>query len=215
MMKILKINPHDLRSSVDAINQAVRIIKMGGTIIYPTDTVYGIGCDATNAEAIGRLFKIKKRPKTKAVPILARDMEMVKKLAWFDKKVENVLNKIWPGAVTVVLKKRNVLPDIVSAGKPTVGIRIPDFKLVHYLMELTAVPLVATSANISGQQPSHQISEVSVQFENEFYKPDLVLDAGDLPGDEPSTVLDLSTDQPRIIRIGPVNPKKLLEILAV
>lgn len=214
-MKIVKINPNNLRESVDAMAEAVRIIKMGGTIIYPTDTVYGLGCNATNHEAVSRLFRIKKRPKTKPVPVIARDMAMVKELAWFDEKVEEALAKIWPAAVTVVLKKKYILPEIITAGKVTVGIRIPDYKLVHYLMEVAGVPLVATSANISGQQPSHRIGEVLKQFEKETLQPDLVMDAGDLPGSEPSTVLDLSEGQPRIIRIGPVNKKKLLEILAV
>lgn len=214
-MRVVKINPNNLRQSVDAMAEAVRVIKMGGAIIYPTDTVYGLGCDATNRDAIERLFRIKKRPKTKPVPIIARDMDMVKKLAWFDKKVEDALAKIWPDAVTVVLKKKYILPEIITAGKPTVGIRIPDYKLVHYLMEVAGVPLVATSGNISGQPPSHKISEVVTQFAAELTQPDLIMDAGDLPGSEPSTVLDLSSDNPKIIRIGPVNKKKLLEILAV
>jgi len=214
-MKKVKVNINNLRDSVDALVDAVRVIKMGGAIIYPTDTVYGIGCDATNKEAVDRLFRIKKRPLTKPMPVIARDMDMVKELAWFDTKTEKILEKIWPGPVTVVLHKKHSLPDIVTADKLTVGIRVPDYKLIHYLMEVAGVPLVATSANISGEQPSHKIKDVLTQMDKELPQADLVLDGGDLSGSEPSTVLDLSSDEPKIIRIGPVKPKKLMEILSI
>lgn len=214
-MKVLRINAGNLRKSIDALAEAARVLKMGGAIVYPTDTVYGLGCDATNTEAVERVFKIKKRPKTKAVPMIIKDMAMAKKYAWFDSRVERVLDQLWPGPITVVLKKRFNLPDAVTAGKMTLGMRIPDYKLVNYLVEAVDIPLVATSANISNQQSSHRISEVLRQFEKSFPQPDLILEAGNLAGSEPPTVLDLSESKPKIIRIGPVSPKKLMEILAV
>lgn len=214
-MKVLRINAGNLRKSIDALAEAARVLKMGGAIVYPTDTVYGLGCDATNTEAVERVFKIKKRPKTKAVPMIIKDMAMAKKYAWFDSRVERVLDQLWPGPITVVLKKRFNLPDAVTAGKMTLGMRIPDYKLVNYLVEAVDIPLVATSANISNQQSSRRISEVLRQFEKSFPQPDLILEAGNLAGSEPSTVLDLSESKPKIIRIGPVSPKKLMEILAV
>jgi L-threonylcarbamoyladenylate synthase len=214
-MKILKINPENLRESREAIEEAVGVIKRGGTIIYPTDTVYGLGCDATNGEAVKKVFKIKKRPEDKPVPILISDLEMVKQLAYFDKKTKKILLSIWPGPVTALLEKKSVLPELVSAGKQTIALRIPDYKITHYIVAKCGAPLVATSANITGQPPSNKISEVLAQFENSAYKPDLVLDAGDLKFAEPSTILDLSKSKPMITRVGAVNKKKLFEIIGV
>jgi L-threonylcarbamoyladenylate synthase len=214
-MRILKINPENLRESREAIEEAVRVVSKGGVIIYPTDTVYGIGCDATNKDAVRRVFRIKKRPEDKAVPILISDLEMAKKAAYFDDKVEKMLLSVWPGPVTVLLSKKYSLPGIVTGSKPTVALRIPDYKVTHYMLVLCGVPLVATSANISGQPSSNRIEEVIEQFKKTDLRPDLVLDAGDLKFSEPSTILDLSTGKPIITRVGLVNKKKLFEIIGI
>ena len=214
-MKILTVNPEKLRESQEALEEAANILWRSGIVVIPTDTVYGLAVDATKEYAVKKLFKLKKRPETKPIPIIARDMEMVRKLAWFDKKVERTLDLVWPGPVTVLLNKKYNLPNLITAGRSTIGIRIPDYKLITYLIELYGRPITATSANISGQSPSTKLSDVLVQFENEIMKPELVLDAGDLKYSEPSTVLDLISKQPKIVRIGPVNKKKLLEILSI
>ena len=107
------------------------------------------------------------------------------------------------------------LPEILFSNKQTIGLRIPDYKLTHLLSENMGRPYVATSANISGEQATTKIDEVLKYFEKNYLKPDLVLDAGDLRFCEPSTVLDLSTEKPKIVRIGPVDKKKLMEILSI
>ncbi|MBI4709214.1 MAG: threonylcarbamoyl-AMP synthase [Candidatus Portnoybacteria bacterium] len=214
-MDVIKINPENLRPSRYGIEKAAEIILRGGVVVIPTDTVYGLAADATKEYAVKKIFKIKKRPETKPVPLIVRDLEMAKKLAFVDKRLERILNLIWPGAITAILQKKFNLPEIVTAGKRTIGLRIPDYKLIHFLIEEIGRPLTATSANISSQPPSNKIEDVLSQFRNEFFRPDLVLDAGDLKCCEPSTVLDLSTDQPKIIRIGPASPKKLMEILSI
>lgn len=214
-MKILKVNPENLRESKEAIEEAVEVIKKGGVIVYPTDTLYGLGADATNEVAVRRVFKIKKRPETKPVPVIISDLEMAKKLAYFDKKIAKILLSIWPGPVTVLLEKKYTLPDMVTAGQRSIGLRLPDYKIAHFLVVKSGVPLVATSANISDQPASNKIKEVLKQFTKEYYKPDLVLDAGDLKFSQPSTILDLSKDKPKILRVGPVSKKKLFEIIGV
>jgi L-threonylcarbamoyladenylate synthase len=214
-MRIFKVNPENLRESKEAVEEAVRVVSKGGVIIYPTDTVYGIGCDATNEEAVKRVFRIKKRHEDKAVPLLVSDLEMAKKSAYFNEKVEKMLLSVWPGPITVLLSKKHSLPRIVTGNKPTVALRIPDYKITHYMVVLCGVPLVATSANISGEPSSNRIEEVIEQFRKSDLRPDLVLNAGDLKFSEPSTILDLSKGKPIITRVGLVNKKKLFDIIGV
>ena len=214
-VKILKVNPENLRESKEAIEEAVEVIRKGGVIVYPTDTLYGLGADATNEVAVRRVFKIKKRPETKPVPVIISDLEMAKKLAYFDKKIEKILFSIWPEAVTVLLEKKYTLPEIVTAGQRMIALRLPDYKIAHFLVVKSGVPLIATSANISDQPASNKIKEVLKQFAGGYYKPDLVLDAGDLKFSQASTILDLSRDKPKILRVGPVSKKKLFEIIGV
>jgi len=214
-MNIIKVEPENLRASQYGLEKAVQVILRGGVVVAPSDTVYGLMADATSELAVKKIFKMKKRPETKPIPVIIRDMEMAKNLVFINKRLESVLGRIWPGAVTIVLQKRYNLPEIVSAGKQTLGLRLPDYKLLHYLIEMVGRPLTATSANVSGEEPMISAEKVANQFRKEFFRPDLILDAGELKFSEPSTVLDLSTDKPKIIRIGPVNPKKLMEILSI
>jgi L-threonylcarbamoyladenylate synthase len=214
-MKNLKVNPENLRESEEAIIEAAKTMLKGGTVIFPTDTVYGLGCDATNETAVKKVFKIKGRDEKKPLAIIVRDLEMLKKVAFVDRKLEKALSAILPGAVTLILWRRHKLPDILSANKETIGLRIPDYKLTYLLSENMGRPYVATSANISGEQATTKIDKVLKYFEKNYLKPDLILDAGELKFCEPSTVLDLTSEKPKIVRVGPVDKKKLLEILSI
>jgi L-threonylcarbamoyladenylate synthase len=214
-MNIIKVDPENMRASLYGLQKAAEFISRGGVVVVPTDTVYGLAADATNPQAVAKLFRIKKRPQTKPVPVIIRDMEMAKDMAYIDKRLEKILGILWPGAITVILQKKADLPELVTAGKRTIGLRLPDYKLLHFLMEAMGKPLTATSANVSGEAPSIDAEKVAGQFNKEFYRPDLILDAGKLKFSEPSTVLDLAAAEPKIIRIGPVNPKKLMEILSI
>ncbi|MEK7160601.1 MAG: L-threonylcarbamoyladenylate synthase [Patescibacteria group bacterium] len=214
-MKILKVNPENLRESEEAIIEAAKVMLGGGLVIFPTDTVYGLGCDATQESAIKKIFKIKNRQETNPLAIIVRDIAMAKKVAFVEPKIERALNSVWPGAVTVVLWKRSRLPEVLTAKEQTIGLRIPDYKLTYLLAENMARPYVATSANYSGEPATNKIGQVIKYFEKSPYRPDLILDGGDLKWCEPSTVLDLSKDKPKITRIGPVDKKKLMEILSI
>lgn len=214
-MNILKVNPENLRESEEAIIEAAKVMLAGGTAVFPTDTVYGLGCDATNEKAVEKIFKIKSRDDRKPLSVMVRDLEMAKKVAQIDSRLEKALNLIWPGAITVILPNREKLPEILTAGRFTIGLRVPDYKLSHLLAENMGRPYVATSANISGEIATTKIRSVLKYFEGRIHRPDLILDAGDLKFSQPSTVLDLTGRAPKIVRIGPVNKKKLLEILSV
>lgn len=210
-MKIFEINPKD--PSQEAIQEAVKMIKWGGSVVYPTDTVYGLGVEALSERAVSRLFKIKKRPLNKPVPVMVKDIAMAKKLAFIDRKIERVLERVWPGPVTVVLEKRGIVPTILTAGQPKIGLRIPDYQLTQLLMEQLDQPITTTSANFSGEPPLLCAEEIIKIFQKIYPRPDLILDAGCLEKKSPSTVLDLTGPKPKILRLGPVSKKDLLDIL--
>jgi L-threonylcarbamoyladenylate synthase len=195
---IIKVNPKNPGKEI--IQKAAEIIKEGGSVVFPTDTVYGILADARNEKAVGKIFKIKKRPKTKPLAIFVKDIKMARKYAFINKKQEEFLKKNWPGKITVILKSRNNLPKGLMAKNKTIGIRIPDYKLIDSLFEKINFPLVQTSANISGGEATTRIKEVLEQFTGRRMTPDLIIDAGDLSENRPSKIIDLINEEIKIIR---------------
>jgi len=190
--------------SKDAVNKAIESLERGQVVVCPTDTVYGLLADATNDKAVERVFQIKKRNKKKAISIFVKDIEMAAKYVLMDKDMENFLDEIWPGRITVALKKKNRsgLSKKISGSKKTIGLRIPEYKLIHEIIKKFKKPLTGTSANISGKSSTVKIEEIYKYFEDEQIRPDLILSAGNLPYNVPSTVIDFSNDKPKIIRRG-------------
>jgi tRNA threonylcarbamoyl adenosine modification protein (Sua5/YciO/YrdC/YwlC family) len=190
--------------SPQALSKAVECLQRGQTVVCPTDTVYGLLADATNDKAVQRVFDIKKRDRKKAVPVFVRDLEMAKKYAIMDKDMEKFLQEIWPGKITVALnrKKNSGLSEAVAAGKKTVGLRIPDYKILNQILEKFGRPIIGTSANISGKPSTVKIEGIYKYFEDEQIRPDLILDGGNLVWRNPSSVIDFSHDKPKIIRRG-------------
>jgi len=185
------------------IKISVKTIKERKVMVCPTDTVYGLLCDATDKETVEKLFKIKKRPRTKPIPVFVKDIEMAKKLAFINKKQEKFLKMFWSGKITAVLKRKQNcgLPKIIFGNKKTIGLRIPNYNLINTLLKKLSKPLTATSANISGKPASTKIKEIIGQFEKEKVKPDLILDAGNLKLSLPSIVLDLTGKKIKILRM--------------
>ena len=200
-MKIIKVFPRNFKKVIEISTQS---IKDGKVLVCPTDTVYGLLADATNQRAVERVFKTKKRPKGKPIPIFVRDIKMAKNFAFINKDQEKFLKKFWPGKVTFVLKRKNKLPKILFGKAKTIGLRIPNYKLIKNLLEKLNRPLTGTSANISGKPSSIKIKEVIKQFKNKKFQPDLVLDAGNLKFSLPSTVIDLTGKKPKILRRGAI-----------
>lgn len=196
-MQIIKINPK--KSEKTKLTLVVNLLKQGKIIIFPTDTVYIPIADSTNKKAVRKVFLIKKRSQNNPIPIFVKNIKIAKKLARIDRAQEKFLKMIWPGKVTVILK-RKTRKRIYGIDRKTIALRIPNFKPVNFLLEKTNKPLVGTSANISGQSPSGNIKKVLRQFKNQKHQPDLVIDAGNLPKSKPSTVLDLITLPPKILR---------------
>lgn len=196
---------------IETVKMAARLIKEGKVIICPTDTVYGLICDATNKKAIKKLFQIKKRPSNKPIPIFVKDIKMAKKFAIVNKRQEEFLKKVWPGKATVILKKKKRGPEIFFGGKETIGLRIPKHKFVNQLLAAVNRPLSGTSANISSQPHSTKIREIIKQFENKKFQPDLIIDSGNLKPSKPSTTLDLTGLKIKILREGAISKKELIK----
>ncbi|HHD92667.1 MAG TPA: threonylcarbamoyl-AMP synthase [Candidatus Portnoybacteria bacterium] len=212
-MKKIKVYPNDLRKTKPVIDKAAKVLWDGGVIVIPTDTVYGLLADATQEKAVEKIYQIKNRAQNKPLPLFCSDLKMAKKVAIISPKVEKKLTQIWPGVITVVLPNRRKLSAIVTADLPIIALRVPNYKLVNYLLEIYSRPLVATSANISGQQASTEIKEVLEQFNQASKKPDLILNAGNLVNNSPSTIIDLVHQKSRFLRIGPIKKGDLDKIL--
>ena len=210
-MKIIRVNvKYDYSEAVAA---ALDVLSHGGVIVYPTDTIYGLGANACDYKAAEQIFKIKQRPARKPLPIIVRNLAWARAVAYLPPKLEKLLAQLWPGPVTAILAKRPVIPPVVSAGGTTVGVRVPDLAFTDQLLGKFGYPLTATSANLSGEEGSGNIQAVLADFRGQLWKPDLVIDAGILPKSLPSTVLDLSTVQPKILRVGPTKPEFLMKLL--
>ena len=196
-----------------AIQEAISVLKQGGTIIYPTDTVYGIGCNALDEFAVRRVFQIKQRS-SRPLLILARNMKWVQELVYLTPKQVQIAEKFWPGKFTLVLPKKDIIPYVVTTGLPSVGIRVPDFKFTDELLAQFGYPLVSTSANLSGEEATGDINKVIKSFSREgIQRPDLVIDAGVLPPSNTSVIIDCTSDKPKILRVGPSKPEELLKLM--
>ncbi len=211
-MKVIQI---DLTKDYTwAIQEAIEILKLGGTIVYPTDTVYGLGCNALDDIAVRHIFDIKAR-NSKPLPILARDMKWVEELAYLTDQHRKLAAKFWPGKFTLVLPKKEIIPPIVTTGLPSVGIRIADFPFTDALLGAFGYPLIGTSANLSGEPASGDIESIIASLGAQPRRPDLIIDAGVLPKSNSSVVIDCSTDKPKVLRVGPSKPEDLLKLLDI
>src|SRR3989344_1458162 len=226
-MEIIRVDLNKDYST--AIAEAVAVLSSGGTVVYPTDTLYGLGANALDEKAAEKIFKIKNRSFSKPLPIIIKNMIWAKELAYIEQGMEVILSKVWPmvsaaataggdffvaGEGTAILPKKNIVPMIVSAGTRNIGMRIADYVFVDKLLGRFGYPLISTSANISGEEPTNDINKIIALFEERDERPDLIIDAGVLPKSEPSTVLDLTNPwQPKILRVGPSKPEQLLKLL--
>ncbi|MBI2057554.1 MAG: threonylcarbamoyl-AMP synthase [Candidatus Yanofskybacteria bacterium] len=212
-MQVIKL---DLNKNYDdVIEEACQVLRLGGAVIYPTDTIYGLGANACDSIAVDQIFKIKKRSYSKPLPVIARNMQWVEALAYLDSRTVKILESVWPGAVTAVLQNRNHLSSLVTSGASSVGIRISDFVFIDKLLGKFGYPLTATSANVSGEEPTNDINKIIERFSQSDYKPNLVIDAGILPKSKPSTVIDLTSSDPKILRVGPSKPDQLIKLLSL
>ena len=194
----------------DTISRALEILKAGGLVAFPTDTVYGVGTLAFDGTAVESIYAAKDRPVDKAIPILIGGLEDLDKVT---AEVPPIAAKLaahfWPGPLTLVVPKHPHLPDAVSA-TPTVGVRVPDHPVARALLR-AAGPMAVTSANISGEDSPKTAEEVNRQLNRRI---SLILDGGETPGGVPSTVVNCLGTEPDILRDGPITLKDIQFVLA-
>lgn len=191
-MKVIKENNKNIKEIITAL-------KNGAVLVLPTDTIYGLVCDATNSRAVERIFDIKKRDRSKALPVFVKDIETAKKYAVVADKQVEFLRANWPGAVTVVLERKSGLSPLVYKDN-TIALRQPGCKFLMEIMGLFKKPLAQTSVNISNDPPLEKIDEIVRSFSDKKEQPDLIIDAGDLIKNKPSVIIDLTKDKIEIIR---------------
>ncbi|MEM3506605.1 MAG: L-threonylcarbamoyladenylate synthase [Candidatus Bathyarchaeia archaeon] len=201
-----------INANNDAIKKASYVVKRGGIIVYPTDTVYGLGCNPFNEEAVKRLIKIKGE-RNKPLPILASNVKDVEKIALLTPLSKNLIEFFWPGALTIVLKKKPILPNIVTFGLNSVGVRIPKSQFTIELIKNCGGLLIGTSANISGEPPCKSVNEILKQLNKKLSLIDLIIDGGSSGIGIGSTVIDLTNNQVKILREGPISEKEIISAI--
>jgi L-threonylcarbamoyladenylate synthase len=197
--------------SADTRGRAAQIITAGGVIAFRTDTFYGLGADPFNREALSRLNNLKGRDAGK--PILVVISEAADAMCFTTHKsplFNLVSGQHWPGALTIVVNAKPDVPEELTAGSGTVGLRLPDDAAVRRFIRACGGALTATSANLAGQPPARMAEEVASSFPAEL---DLIVDGGAAVGGKPSTVIDLSGQQIRLIREGAISRTELRETL--
>jgi L-threonylcarbamoyladenylate synthase len=186
---------------LENIRLASSKIKVGGVVAYPTDTVYGLGCDPFNGKSIQRIKMMKGR-KEKPFPILVSSLDNAGKLVYFNSAAKILIDRFWPGPLTIVLTKKPLVPDLVTLGKESVAVRLPGNIRTRKLIEFCGGFLIGTSANKTGQAPCVSAQDVESKFGDEV---DVILDDGISYFKKPSTIVDLKDSSLRIVREGAIS----------
>ena len=200
---------YNTQNKQKAITETLKVLQSGGVVIFPSDTVYGLLCDATNEKAVTKLISFKNRPQGKAISIFVADFQMLKDYVRVDMKKENILKELLPGPFTIILNSKHKTSKLLESENGTLGVRIPNNELINNLVKAFGKPVTATSANLSGRPSNYAASTlISELSENKKALIDLIVDKGDLPRNKPSTVLDLTDSQIKTIREGDVHFNK-------
>lgn len=191
------------------MKEIVEVIKSGGVVIMPTDTIYGIIADATNEYAIQRVYEMKKRNENKPMLMLVNSIKMLEKYVSSISDIERkLIDELWPGALTIIFKKRNV-SDLLTGGLDTVGIRFPDNKLLIDIMNELNVPLLSTSVNVSGDESATCINNINNLILDNV---DYVYDMGECKG-EPSTIVVVDNNELKVLREGVIKSNEIFDII--
>jgi len=180
------------------LEKAAEIILRGGLVVYPTETFYALGANALNKKAVEEIFRVKKRPLSKPIPIIIADKSWLKDIVIEVPEVAiHLIKKYWPGPLTIVFRASNKLPSNLTGGTGKIGIRVCSHPLAQRLVSLVKVPITATSANISGEPPPNSIESVSLNGID-------IIDGGPVLGRVPSTIIDVTSTPPVILRQGAI-----------
>ena len=197
----------------DSLERAIEIVRGGGVIAVPTDTVYGVAANALDADAVRRVFALKGRADTSPSPLLVADADDLFRYAVeVSDDAAALARAFWPGGLTIVARRAERVPAIVTGGLDTVGLRVPDHPIPRALSAALGVPITGTSANESGTPPLTSATDVATALGDGL---DLVFDGGKLPPSEPSTVIAATTTPARILREGAVGRAELERVARI
>ena len=186
-------------------------LETGELVAFPTDTVYGLACDLWQEKAVARLYEAKERPARLPIPVLVSAEEHVDQVAQnVSPAVYALIKRFWPGGLTIVLERREKVPARLVSGGPTIAVRMPDHPVAQQMIERVGGALAVTSANRSGQPAATDVAGVIDQLADRIA---IVLDGGGCPGGVPSTVVDMASTPPRILRVGAIGPSALRVVL--
>jgi L-threonylcarbamoyladenylate synthase len=209
--KIVKIDAANPEPKI--LEQAAKLILKGEVIVCPTDTGYAFGANALDVQAVARVFQLKGRVYSNPIHIAVRTIEDAENYAYVNEAAKYLAGRYLPGALTLVLKKKETIPMMLVAGLNTVGIRIPDNTTILKLVEMTGKPITTTSANISGKPGTYAVEEVTAQFGDSIEQVAMILDQGPIKIREVSTIIDMDTCPPQLIRQGKISWLEIRESL--
>ncbi len=196
--------PPDIQQQVE---RGISILKQGGIVAYPTDTVYGLGAWPNIQRAVERIYRVKERPRNMALPLLLADISQISEVAHNVPQIAwSLARRFMPGALTLVLPKSSSISGIVAAGGETVAVRVPNHPIPLALIGGVGVPVIGTSANLSGKPSALTADEVYSQFGDDI---DSIIDGGRCPGGEESTIVDVTGETPVILRAGAISREEL------
>lgn len=201
-----------LKNRKKALQEAIKVLKSGGIVAHPTDTCYGFAAMIFSKKAIVKLYRLKKMSKKKPVSILVSSIREAKKYGVWNKTAEALARKFWPGAFTLVVKRKESLPNFLNPGTETIGIRISADRFSKSLVKRLASPVTTTSANITGLRTPYSVKEIIRQFKNQKMKSDLIINGGALSRkNPPSSVIDVVWKTLRVIREGKIPMSKAMQ----
>ena len=202
----------DLLNDIDytKLKEPAELIRNGGIVVFPTETVYGIGANALNENAIKKLYDIKKRPLNKPISLLVNSIDMIEQVAKDITKLDYALIKaFFPGPLTIILKKKDIVPNIVTANQDTVGIRMPANEIALKLIDYVGSPIATPSANISGKPSGINLKDIMEDFDG---KVDCFIDDGPSKIGLASTIVQVVDGVPHILRQGSISEKQIKEV---
>lgn len=191
------------------ISKSIKALENGEIIIYPTDTLYALGADIYSNEAIKKIFKIKKRPYSNPLPVAVANFNEINKISYTNELVKRIVNKFLPGPLTLILKKKNSVSNIITGGLDNIAVRIPKNEIALELLSRFG-PLTVTSANIHGKKTSYVINDLKIQFNDKI---SAYIDNGKLDK-RPSTIVDLTSQKPIIVRKGPIKNDDIADAIS-
>jgi len=207
--KIIKINSN--KPEKEKILKITQSLKKGGIIIFPTDTLYGLGGNALNKNTVKKIFRLKKRPTNKAISInIAYKKDLNKYVKKIPPSAKKLIKEFWPGPLTIIFEKSDIIPSELTGGSPYIGIRVPNNKITLQIIKEYGLPLTSPSANLSGKNPPTTAKEAKKDFLN---KVDMIIESDETTSKQCSTIVDLTKERPLILREGAIPIKQLKKFI--